>query len=42
LKKEEASVNTCQTGPFPATVEDEASDDEPPAANLPFGIEEGD
>ena len=42
LKKEEASVNTCRTGPFPATVEDEASDDEPPVADLSFDIEEGD
>jgi len=42
LKKEEASVNACRTGPFPTTVEDEASDDEPPTSDLPFDIEEGD
>jgi len=42
LKKEAASVNACQSGPFPATVEDEASDNEPPASNLSFDIEEGD
>ena len=42
LQKEEASVNTCRTGPFPATAEDEASDNEPHAADLPFDIEEGD
>jgi len=42
LKKEEASVNACRTGPFPATVEDKTSDDELPTSNLPFDIEEGD
>ena len=42
LKKEEASVSACRTGPFPATIEDEASDDEPLASDLPFDIEEGD
>jgi len=35
-------VNACRTSPFPATVEDEASNDEPSVADLPFDIEEGD
>ena len=42
LKKGEASVNTCRTGPFPATIEDKTSDDELPVSDLPFDIEEGD
>ena len=43
LKKEEASINACRAGPFPEMA-DEASEpeDEPPAADLPFDLEEGD
>jgi hypothetical protein len=43
LKKEETSINACRTGPFPEMA-DEASkpEDEPPATDLPFDLEEGD
>jgi hypothetical protein len=43
LKKEEASINACQTGPFPEMT-DEASEleDDPPVTDLPFDLEEGD
>jgi hypothetical protein len=43
LKKEEVSINACRAGPFPEMT-DEASEpeDEPPAADLPFDLEEGD
>jgi len=46
LKREAASINACRSGSFPATVEDaedeDASDDEPAASDIPFDIEEGD
>jgi hypothetical protein len=41
LKKEEANINACRTGPFPAATE-ETSDSEPPISDIPFDLEEGD
>jgi len=40
-KKEEASINACQTSPF-STLLDEAAEEEPPTSDLPFDLEEGD
>jgi len=43
LKKEEASINACQTGPFPEMVDDASEpENKPPVADLPFDLEEGD
>jgi hypothetical protein len=43
LKKEEASINACRTGPFPEmTDETSKPEDEPPMTDLPFDLEEGD
>jgi hypothetical protein len=43
LKKEEASINACRTGPFPETADKTSEpEDEPPATDLPFDLEEGD
>jgi hypothetical protein len=43
LKKEEASINACRTGPFPKMT-DKASEpeDDLPVTDLPFDLEEGD
>ena len=40
-KKEEASINACRTGPFPVLSE-ETSNDQLPAQDLPFDLEDGD
>jgi hypothetical protein len=40
-RKEEISINTCQTGPFPKLSE-ETSNEEPPISDLPFDLEDGD
>jgi predicted aspartyl protease len=40
-KKEEVSINACRTGPFPEPSE-ESSDEELPASDLPFDLEDGD
>jgi hypothetical protein len=44
LNKEEVSINACCAGPFPTAMEDtpEPSEDEPPAPDIPFDLEEGD
>jgi hypothetical protein len=43
LKKEEASINACQTGPFSETADETSEpEDEPPTTDLPFDLEEGD
>jgi hypothetical protein len=46
LKREAASISACRSGSFPAMVEDaeeeDASDSEPTASDIPFDIEEGD
>jgi hypothetical protein len=46
LKREAASISACRSGSFLATVEDteeeDASNDEPTASDIPFDIEEGD
>jgi hypothetical protein len=43
LKKEEASINACRTGPFPEMADDASKpEDEPPVTDLPFDLEEGD
>jgi hypothetical protein len=44
LKKEEVSINACRAGPFPTAMEDtpEPLEDEPPAPDIPFDLEEGD
>jgi hypothetical protein len=46
LKREAASISACRSSSFPATVEEaeeeDASDNEPTASDIPFDIEEGD
>jgi hypothetical protein len=46
LKQEVASISACHSGSLLATVEDteeeDASDDEPIASDIPFDLEEGD
>jgi hypothetical protein len=40
-KKEEVSINACQTGPF-SELSEETSNEEPPISDLPFDLEDGD
>jgi hypothetical protein len=42
LKKEEASINACRTGPFPEITDKASEPEDDPVTDLPFDLEEGD